>query len=129
MWSRAMFHYVRKCTADRRELAGPRRATLTCFLRQSYREPGTTDVGNARAELVAEQPKNAEDHVCVCAGIGHDFGRLKLCLLFEHDAQQHEAIAQSAGDGDGVEAGKLVGDKIVTDVPGSRGTRIIHNPL
>jgi hypothetical protein len=35
-----MFHYVRKCTADRlRELAGPRRlATLTCFLRQSYRD-------------------------------------------------------------------------------------------
>jgi hypothetical protein len=57
-------------------------------------EPATADVGNARAELVAEQPKNAEDHVGVCAGIGHDFGRLKLCLLFEHDAQQHEAIAQ-----------------------------------
>src|SRR6516165_5447236 len=37
-YQRAMFHYVRKCTADRlRELAGPRRlATLTCFLRQSY---------------------------------------------------------------------------------------------
>ena len=32
--------YVRKCTPDRlRELAGPRRlATLTCFLRQSYRD-------------------------------------------------------------------------------------------
>jgi hypothetical protein len=40
-------------------------------------EPGTADVGNARAELVDEQPKNAEDHVGVCAGIGHDFGRLK----------------------------------------------------
>ena len=39
-YQRAMFHYVRKCTADRlRELAGPRRlATLTCFLRQSYRD-------------------------------------------------------------------------------------------
>jgi hypothetical protein len=76
-------------------------------------EPGTADVGDARAELVAEQPKNAEDHVCICAGIGHDFSRLKHCLLFEHNAQQHEAIAQSAGDGDGVEAGKRVGDQIV----------------
>ena len=39
-YQRAMFHYVRKCTANRlRELAGPRRlATLTCFLRQSYRD-------------------------------------------------------------------------------------------
>src|SRR5207249_4642328 len=39
-YQRAMFHYVRKCTADRlRELTGPRRlATLTCFLRQSYRD-------------------------------------------------------------------------------------------
>src|SRR5258708_18471287 len=40
-YQRAMFHYVRKCTADRlRELTGPRRlATLTCFLRHSYRDP------------------------------------------------------------------------------------------
>jgi hypothetical protein len=39
-YQRAMFHYVRKCTADRlRELTGPRRlATLTCFLRQNYRD-------------------------------------------------------------------------------------------
>src|ERR1700731_2162206 len=39
-YQRAMFPYVRKCTADRlRELTGPRRlATLTCFLRQSYRD-------------------------------------------------------------------------------------------
>jgi len=39
-YQRAMFHYVRKCTADRmRELARPRRlAALTCFLRQSYRD-------------------------------------------------------------------------------------------
>jgi len=41
--------------------------------------------GQARAELVAKEPKNAEDHVGVCTGIGHDFGRLKLCLLFEHE--------------------------------------------
>jgi hypothetical protein len=35
-----MFHYIPKCTADRlRELTGSMRlATLTCFLRQSYRD-------------------------------------------------------------------------------------------
>src|SRR5512135_987412 len=37
-YQRALFHYVRKCSADRlREVARPRRlAALACFLRQSY---------------------------------------------------------------------------------------------
>ena len=37
---RALFHYVRKCSADRlREVTQPRRlASLVCFLRQSYRD-------------------------------------------------------------------------------------------
>ena len=39
-YQRALFHYVRKCSADRlREVARPRRlAALACFLRQSYRD-------------------------------------------------------------------------------------------
>ena len=39
-YQRALFHYVRKCSAHRlRELARPRRRTaLVCFLRQSYRD-------------------------------------------------------------------------------------------
>src|SRR4051812_5590961 len=39
-YQRALFHYVRKCSADRlREVARPRRlAALVCFLRQSYRD-------------------------------------------------------------------------------------------
>ena len=39
-YQRALFHYVRKCSADRlREAARPRRlAALVCFLRQSYRD-------------------------------------------------------------------------------------------
>jgi TnpA family transposase len=39
-YQRALFHYVRKCSADRlREVARSRRlAALTCFLRQSYRD-------------------------------------------------------------------------------------------
>ena len=39
-YQRALFHYVRKCSADRlREVAQPRRlASLVCFLRQSYRD-------------------------------------------------------------------------------------------
>jgi hypothetical protein len=39
-YQRALFHYIRKSTADRlREVARPRRlAALVCFLRQSYRD-------------------------------------------------------------------------------------------
>jgi hypothetical protein len=39
-YQRALFHFVRKCSADRlREVARPRRlASLVCFLRQSYRD-------------------------------------------------------------------------------------------
>src|ERR671915_560460 len=39
-YQRALFHYVRKCPADRlREIARPRHlAALACFLRQSYRD-------------------------------------------------------------------------------------------
>jgi TnpA family transposase len=39
-YQRALFHYVRKCSADRlREAGRPRRlAALVCFLRQSYRD-------------------------------------------------------------------------------------------
>ena len=39
-YQRALFHYVRKCSADRlREVARPRHlAALACFLRQSYRD-------------------------------------------------------------------------------------------
>ena len=75
-------------------------------------EPGAADIGDARAELVARQPENAEDHVGISARVGHDFGRLKLGFLFEHDAQQHETVAQRARNGDRVEAGKLVGDEV-----------------
>src|SRR5262249_57991431 len=39
-YQRALFHYVRKCSADRLREAAPlrRRAALVCFLRQSYRD-------------------------------------------------------------------------------------------
>jgi TnpA family transposase len=39
-YQRALFHYVRKCSADRLREATPlrRRAALVCFLRQNYRD-------------------------------------------------------------------------------------------
>jgi len=36
-----------------------------------------------------------------------------VCCSSTHDRQQHQAVAQRAGHGDGVEAGELVGNQVV----------------
>ena len=71
------------------------------------------EVGQARAELIAEQPEDAEYRIGVCSGVGHEFGRLQLGFLFEEQREQHQAVAQGAGDHDAVEAAELVGHQIV----------------
>ena len=80
-------------------------------------EPRAADVGQARAELVAEEMEDAEDRVGVGAGVGHDLGRLQLGLLLQHDREQGQAVAQGAGHGDAVQAGELVGDEVVERDP------------
>ena len=70
-----------------------------------------------RAELEAEQVKDAEHDVGVGAGVGHDFGRLQLGLLLEDDGEQDQAIAQRARDGDAVQPSELVGDEVVDRDP------------
>ena len=54
-YQRALFHYVRQCSAHRlRELARPRRRTaLVCFLRQSYRD--AVDQAAAEPRQLADQ--------------------------------------------------------------------------
>ncbi len=47
------------------------------------------EVGQARAELITEQPEDAEYRIGVRSGIGHEFGRLQLGFLFEEKCQQH----------------------------------------
>jgi hypothetical protein len=76
-------------------------------------EPGVAKVGQARAELVAEQPEQAEHRIGVRGGVGHEFDRLQLGLLFEEKGEQHQAVAQGAGDDDAVQAAKLVGQQVV----------------
>ena len=80
-------------------------------------EPGAADVGQTRAELVAEQVEDAEDRVGVGAGVGHDLGRLQLGLLLQHHGEQGQAVAQGAGHGDAVQPGELVGDQVVERDP------------
>ncbi|MNI27752.1 hypothetical protein D3C73_815020 [compost metagenome] len=35
-------------------------------------ETGTTDIGQARAEVIAEQTEQPEHHIAIGTGIGHD---------------------------------------------------------
>ena len=68
-YQRAMFHYVRKCTADRlRELARPRRlAALTCFLRQSYRDAIDQSVDmfdKITTRMQADAAQDLDDQMC-----------------------------------------------------------------
>jgi TnpA family transposase len=68
-YQRAMFHYVRKCTADRlRELARPRRlAALTCFMRQSYRDAIDQSIDmfdKITTRLESDAAKELDEQMC-----------------------------------------------------------------
>ena len=86
-------------------------------LRVHAPEARAADVGEPRAELVTEQMEYPEDRVRVGPGVGHDLRRLQLGLLLQHDREQGQAVAQRARDGDAVQAGELVGDKVVERDP------------
>ena len=76
-------------------------------------QPGVAEVGQARAELVAEQPEQAKHRIGVRGGVGHEFDRLQFGLLFEEKGEQHQAVAQGAGNDDAVQAAELVGQQVV----------------
>ena len=76
-------------------------------------EAAAADVCQAGAEAVAQQAEQPEDDVTVGTRIGHDLRRLQFGLLFEHDRQQHQAVAESTGRRDRVEPGELIGEQVV----------------
>lgn len=81
-------------------------------------EPGVTEVGQAGAELVAEQAEQAEDLVGVAGVVAHQLGWSQAGVLLEQPFEDVEAVAQGARDDDGVEAGELVGEEVeVGDAP------------
>src|SRR3954452_7712026 len=82
-------------------------------LRVDAPEPRAAHVGDPGRELVAEEMENAEDRVGVAGRVRHDLGGLEFCFLLEDNGEQVEAVAQRAGDGDCVQAGVLVGSKII----------------
>jgi hypothetical protein len=85
-------------TADPVRHAGTSRVPIDSG--QPTRAMVSINVGQARAEAIAEQPEQAEHHVAVGTGIGHDLRRLEVRLLFEHYGQQDQAVAQRARHGD-----------------------------
>ena len=68
----------------------------------------TADIGQARAESVAKQAEQPENHVAVRACVRHDLRRLKVRLLFQDYGQQDQAVAQRARHRDAIQSGKLV---------------------
>ncbi len=48
-------------------------------------EPGTANIGQARAEVIAEQAEQPEHNIAVGTGIGHDLCWLQFGLLFQHN--------------------------------------------
>ena len=76
-------------------------------------EAAAADVCQAGAEAVAQQAEQPEDDVTVGTRIGHDLRRLQFGLLFKHDRQQRQAVAERTGRRDRVEPGELIGEQVV----------------
>ena len=76
-------------------------------------EPGAADVRDARGELEAEKVEDAEDGVGIPRRVGHDLGGLEFRLLLKDDGKQMEAVAQSSGHCNCVQAGELIGSQVV----------------
>ena len=90
--------------------AGPRDAIQDPIVGPRIEAPELrlADVGQARAELIAEQPKQAKDHITDPGGIGHDFHRPQTRLVFQEAIEDEHRIAEGPGDDNGMEAGELV---------------------
>jgi len=86
-------------------------------------EAGVTEVGEAGAELVAEEAEQAENLVGVAGVVGHQLGRPQAGVLLEQPLEDVQRVAQRAGDDDGVEAGELVGEKVEVGDPAT-GTEV-----
>ncbi len=72
-------------------------------------EAGVGQVGQARAEAIAEQAEQAEDHVAVGGGIGHDLvGLERRRGLLEQPIQDEEGVADGPRDDGAVEAEEMV---------------------
>lgn len=69
--------------------------------------------GQTRSELAAQQAEQAKHDVAVGACIGHDLRWLQVGLLFEHDGQQDQALAQRTRNRDVIQIGELVRQQVV----------------
>ena len=75
-------------------------------------QPLIGQVSDPGAELVAQQPEQAEHQVGVGGGVGRDQLRLRAAVAAEDDVQNVQGVAHRAGDHDGADASHLVVDRV-----------------
>jgi hypothetical protein len=77
----------------------------------------------AGAELVAQQPEQPEDLIGVGGLVGDDHRRPALAGRgqFEQPIEDHQRVAQCAGNDDRVQAGELVGEVVQPGDPAAAG--------
>ncbi len=86
-------------------------------------EPLVWQSGGAGAELVAQQPEQAEDLIGVGGLVGDDHRGATVAgrLEFEQPVEDHQRVAQGAGDDDRVQAGELVAHVVQPGHPAAGG--------
>ena len=107
---------IRPVFADQREIDGAfAKAVERAVIGFPVNPPqlGVAEVGQARTELVAKQPEEIEHGIGIRCCVGHEFDRLQLGFRLEEKGEQHQAVAQGAGNHNAVQAAELVGQQIV----------------
>jgi hypothetical protein len=69
-------------------------------------------VREPRRVLVAEQPKQAEDHVGIAGGVRHDLTRANAGLRVQESVEDVGGVGLGAGDDDGVQTGVVKAPRI-----------------
>src|ERR1700733_13166011 len=64
------------------------------------------NIRQSRAELITEQPEQAENGVGISGGVGHDFLGIEFGLLFEQQGEDDETVAQGSRHDGSIEATK-----------------------
>ena len=71
------------------------------------------DIFQTRAEVVTQQPEEAEHGIRIGGAVGHDVCGIAFGVLVEQEREDDQAVAQGAGDDHGPETGILVGQHVV----------------
>src|SRR5208283_2877190 len=71
------------------------------------------DVRQAGAELVSEEPEQAENGIGISGGVCHNLQRFQLGFLLQQESQDDQAVAQRSGDDGAGQTAELIGNHVV----------------